>query len=176
MSGPSRATVPAFAAEPHDLGGGIALAPMTAADAAWAGALCASIEPWLSYPFTEAALTAFFAKPDDMAPRFLVRADAEPAGTLVVRRDWMRGPYVHILMVSPAHQGRGLGGRLLAWTEGEARRIGERNLWIAVTESNGGARRLYERFGFDVVATLPGLVRDERTELLLRKRLADSQQ
>lgn len=162
---------PAFAETSHDLGGGLRLAPMSATDAAWAGATCAAIEPWLSYPFSAAELTAFFAEREPGAPRFVVALDGRMAGALVVRSRWLRGPYVHMLAVAPPLQGRGIGARLLAWAEAEARAAADRNLWIAVTETNSGARRLYERCGFGVVAPLPGLVRDDRVELLMRKRL-----
>ena len=160
-----------FAARQHEVRDRLTLSPMTAEDAAWAGAMCAAIDPWLSYPFNERELTAFFATLEPGAPRFMVRASGQPAGALAVRANWFRGPYVHMLVVAPAFQGRGLGTLLLDWVEAQARAVGERNLWIAVTETNMGARRLYERFGFAAVATLDGLVRDDRVEILMRKRL-----
>ena len=40
-----------------------------------------------------------------------------------------------------------------------------------VSDFNVKARTFYERHGFVVVAPLPGLVREDRTELLMRKQL-----
>lgn len=161
-----------FLAARYELGTDAELRLMTRDEATTIGAMCAAMEPWLSYPFTEAQLIAFFAAIEPAAPRFALHVDGALAGTLVVRLNWMRGPYIHMLAVAPQLHGRGLGGRILAWAEAEARRNGDRNLWIAVTETNTAARRLYERHGFALTATLDGLVKDDRTELLLRKRLA----
>lgn len=51
------------------------------------------------------------------------------------------------LAVHPAAQGRGLGGRLLAWAEGHARGRGRR-LVLGVLEKDGGALAVYERRGW----------------------------
>ena len=71
----------------------------------------------------------------------------------------------------PAWQGRGLGSALLLWLEREARAAGERNIWVAVSEINAAAIRLYERHGFKQAAKLDDLVYDGRAEILMRKRL-----
>ncbi len=163
-----------FAAETYAIAAGVTLARMTHEEALAAGALCARIEPWLSYPFTEAELTAFFVEHEPQAPRFALRIGDRFAGALVVRLNWMRGPYVHMLVVAPEHQGKGLGRAVLGCVEGEALRTAARNLWIAATDTNTGARRLYQRFGFTEVASLDGLVRDGRTEILMRKKLKDA--
>lgn len=164
-----------FAADTYRLAEGVRLTRMTPGEALLAGALCAAIEPWLSYPFELTELTAFFAEHEPQAPRFTLHVEERFAGALVVRLNWMRGPYVHMLAVAPEYQGRGLGTAVLSFVEGEAHRGGARNLWIAATDSNAGARRIYRRFGFVEAATLDGLVRDDRTEILMRKKLAISQ-
>jgi ribosomal protein S18 acetylase RimI-like enzyme len=55
---------------------------------------------------------------------------------------------VHDLAVLPEHQGRGIGRALLASAEERARARGCAKLTLEVLESNVGARRLYESFGF----------------------------
>jgi ribosomal protein S18 acetylase RimI-like enzyme len=97
--------------------------------------------------------------------------DGAVAGAAVVRPGWLRGPYLQFLAVVPEAQGRGIGGALLAWMEREARGAKERNLWVAASEINTGAIRLYERFGFRQIATLDDLAWDGRAEILMRKRL-----
>lgn len=166
----SRAQAP-FAGETYDIAAGARLARMTRDEALAAGALSARMEPWLSYPFSEAELTAFFVEHEPQAPRFALRADGRFAGALVVRLNWLRGPYVHMLVVAPEHQGKGLGTGVLAFVERQALLGGARNMWIAATDGNTGAQRLYQRFGFVEVARLDGLVRDGRTEILMRKRI-----
>ncbi len=51
--------------------------------------------------------------------------------------------------------GRGLGARLLERVLDEARSEGAALVWLDVLRSNAGARRMYERHGFQVVAELP---------------------
>lgn len=160
-----------FMASRYELRDGLALTPMTQSEAGAAGELCGAIEPWLSYPFSAAELTRFFAAIEPHAPRFTLSNSGVFAGALVVRRDWFRGPYVHMLVVAPPFQGQGFGAAMLEFVEREARRNNDRNMWIAVTDSNTGAAALYRRFGFTEIARLDGLVRDGKTEILMRKRL-----
>jgi ribosomal protein S18 acetylase RimI-like enzyme len=56
--------------------------------------------------------------------------------------------------------------------EREARAAEDRNMWVAASEINADAIRLYERHGFKETTRLDGLVCDDRTEILFRKRLA----
>ena len=160
-----------FLAERYDLPGGVSLGLMTPEEAETAGTICAGIEPWASYPFPADLLVAFFAKTEAAAPRFTLRSGGQFAGALALRLNWMRGPYVHMLMIAPAFQGRGLGTAVLQWVEQQARLGGERNMWILVTSTNTAARKLYERFGFSFTAELDGLVTDAKSEILLRRRL-----
>ncbi len=55
------------------------------------------------------------------------------------------------ITVKPESQGRGLGLRLLTHLMEEATRLGGRECFLEVRESNGSAYRLYERFGFNEV-------------------------
>jgi ribosomal protein S18 acetylase RimI-like enzyme len=68
----------------------------------------------------------------------------------------------HVLMidglaVDPAHQGRGLGRRLVAAAVEEARARGARRLRLRVLGHNPAARRVYEACGFVV----EGVLREE---------------
>ena len=64
-------------------------------------------------------------------------------------------------VVHPAWRGCGVGHRLLAAAEEEARRAGCAFLELSVDEDNAGARRLYAGEGFA----------EDRRELILRKPL-----
>jgi ribosomal protein S18 acetylase RimI-like enzyme len=55
---------------------------------------------------------------------------------------------VEALAVAPDLRGRGVGTALLAATEAHARALHLRALLIEAVDTNTGARRLYERFGF----------------------------
>jgi len=67
--------------------------------------------------------------------------------------------YISNLAVRPELQGRGLGSRLLALAEGQARACGLARLSLCVDMDNTGAQRLYARTGFQVVLRQPHLRR-----------------
>lgn len=63
---------------------------------------------------------------------------------------------------------RGLGSALLRWAEDRIFRDSP-NVFICVSSFNPGARRLYERHGFEAVGPLRNLLVEGHDELLLRK-------
>lgn len=64
------------------------------------------------------------------------------------------------MMVAPSHQGRGLGGHLLAATVAQARSTGGLlQLTLSVTRGNEAAVALYRRAGFQDYGCLPRAVR-----------------
>src|SRR3546814_8338981 len=68
--------------------------------------------------------------------------------------------YVNVLAVLPAFRNLGLGSGLLQRAEETARAGSLRGLSIIVSDSNGGARRLYERVGYREAATRPMVTED----------------
>jgi ribosomal protein S18 acetylase RimI-like enzyme len=72
--------------------------------------------------------------------------DWETVGFILVRH-CVRRPYtsVYYVVVDEQHRGRGLGGRLLDWAEGQSPWTETR---LGVDERNDGARRYWERLGF----------------------------
>lgn len=73
---------------------------------------------------------------------------------------------LHGLAVDPAHQGRGVGRRIVAAAIEEARRRGARRLRLRVLGHNRVARHVYEACGFVVEGVL-------REEFLLDGRYVD---
>jgi diamine N-acetyltransferase len=162
---------PAFSARTYDLGLNLALRPLTGDEANAIGAMAARMDPWARYPITAEHLSAFFARIEPGAPRFGIHVAGTLEGAVAVRDEWFAGPYIQTFALSPNCQGRGLGSRVLAFIEAEARRASQRNLWVAASDFNVAAHRFYERRGFARVATIPALLRDDRDEILFRKRL-----
>jgi diamine N-acetyltransferase len=152
-------------------GGMLIIAPLAAGDGDRLGKLFAAIDPWAAYGYPAAALSQFLSAVEPGAPRFALHVGGEVAGAAVIRTAWLRGPYLQFIGVAPAHQNSGLGSAVLEWMEGEARAAKERNLWIAVSDINTDAQRLYERHGFSQAARLDDLACDGRAEILMRKRL-----
>lgn len=83
------------------------------------------------------------ALPEMVRP--LVELEAEAPGS------W----YVNALAVFPEHRGKGIGSALLAEAERIARKTRCRALSIIVADQNVGAKRLYQRTGYRVVARRP---------------------
>jgi ribosomal protein S18 acetylase RimI-like enzyme len=56
--------------------------------------------------------------------------------------------YVHVLAAYPEYRGKGQGSALLALADCLAEAGGKRGLSLIVSDTNTGARRLYESFGY----------------------------
>ena len=84
---------------------------------------------------------------DDFSPDVVLLADDD--GAIALSRHGSRTWFADVLYVRPEARGRGLGAALL---RAAAERIGADGvLELEVLESNPGARRLYERLGFETV-------------------------
>lgn len=171
MSGPSP-----FAAGRYEIGlaGGanaVCAEPMSESDAGPLAEAVVALEPWVTYAYPAHKLATYLAQREPGAPRFVLRYDGKLAGGVGLRLNWMRGPYIQFLAILPPFQCQGLGSAVIAWVEAQTRLGGDGNLWIAASEINADARRLYERLGFCEVARLDDLVREGSGEVLYRKRL-----
>jgi diamine N-acetyltransferase len=163
---------PPFNSRTYDLGPDLALRPLTLDEASAVGAMAAAMDPWARYPITADQLTAFFTRVEPGAPRFSIQVAGTLGGAVAIRTDWLAGPYIQTFALSPNCQGLGIGSRVLALIDAEARRASQRNLWVAASDFNTAAHRFYERHGFARVAAVPALLSDDRDEILFRKRLA----
>ena len=83
--------------------------------------------------------------------------------------------HIHNLAVDPAHQGRGLGRRLLELSLALGARRGAERALLEVRQSNWAAQRLYRSLGFQGVAVRRGYyAHPSEDALVLEKRdLAD---
>lgn len=83
----------------------------------------------------------------DMPPMFVPLQELEN----LAAGSW----YVNVLAVMPYWRGLGIGSRLLFEAERQARDCGCARMSIIVSSANVGARRVYERFGFEFRADRP---------------------
>ena len=141
--------------------------PLAAADIVTLAPALAVMDPWRRLGFTAVGLAAYLGREDAALTRMVIELDGRPAAALALRRPWLRGPYVELLAVLPAAQGRGLGRALVEWAAAQ----GGGNLWACVSAFNGAARAFYARAGFVEVAPLADLVAEGADEILLRRRL-----
>ena len=123
-------------------------------------------EPWLMLRLSRE--TAIGVLTDPAKEVQAIRDASGVAGFVVVdMRGLLRG-YVQILCVRADCRRRGLGSTLLRWAEDRIFRDSP-NVFICVSSFNAGARRLYERLGFELVGTLRELLVPGHDELLFRK-------
>ncbi len=78
--------------------------------------------------------------------------------------------YLRLLLVAEGRQGHGLGARLLAAAEAEARAWAN-HLVLLTTTDNAGGRRFYERHGYRHVGDLPSFAVPGLDEALYHKPL-----
>ena len=105
----------------------------------------------------------------DSAKEVYVVRDANGiSGFMVLNMRGLLTGYIQILCVRPDRRGQGLGSQLIRWAEDRILRDSP-NVFICVSSFNAGARRLYERLGFQPVGVLRELAVPGHDELLLRK-------
>lgn len=132
----------------------------------------AGIDPWQRMGFTTDGLLEYLKRDDAAASRIALRSAGEISGIAVLRRPWLRGPYIEILCVFPGFSGKGVGSAFLDWLYDDARMRNERNLWVAVSDFNTQAYHFYHKAGFAHCVDLPELVGAGYTEKLMRKQLS----
>lgn len=102
------------------------------------------------------------------------RGEAEGPGVVGYAVVWLAGEEAELgdLAVAAEHRGRGLGRLLLEAALGAAARAGARRVFLEVRESNGAARRLYERACFETVGRRPRYyTRPVEDAVVMRRRL-----
>jgi ribosomal-protein-alanine N-acetyltransferase len=135
-------------------------------DMKWAARLMAANEPWITLRRDYDACLDMLT--NAAKERYIVRADGARAGLLVLD---MNGPfpgYIQTIGVATEARNRGIGSHTLAWAEERIFRDSP-NVFMCVSSFNRDARRLYDLFGYETIATLRSFIVDEHDELLLRK-------
>ena len=90
---------------------------------------------------------------------------------VIATRALDRSAYLRLLLVDENDRSRGLGARLLARAEREARASGSRHMVLLVTRTNRRARSFYEGLGYARVGDLAGFARPGIAECLYLKSL-----
>jgi len=79
-------------------------------------------------------------------------------------------PYLHIIAVKKEYRNKGIGKALLDYSENIAYQMADK-LFLVVADYNPGAKRFYERNGYQQVGKIPNLYRPEVTEYMMAKDL-----
>jgi ribosomal-protein-alanine N-acetyltransferase len=137
-------------------------------DVEWAARVMAGSEPWITLGRGLDASRADLS--DDRKERFLAWAGTERAGFLILNMAGAFVGYVQTVCVASGFRGRGIGTRLVRFAEERIFRESP-NVFLCVSSFNSGARRLYERLGYDLVGELRDYLIAGHAELLMRKSL-----
>ena len=130
----------------------------------------ASVDPWRTLAIRPEAMADALQAHDPHYRRYLIRCNDQHAGVVGVRYPWLYGPYLALLAVLPAFQGKGIGTAVLDWIEHEVRDTA-RNSWVCASAFNVRALSFYGKHGYQRVGVLDGLLRDGHDEVLMRKKL-----
>lgn len=137
-------------------------------DLAWCARLMAGSEPWItlkrSYEISLAILQ------DPLAEVFLLADKGARAGFIMLKLKGAFVGYIQSIAIDPAFRGKGIGAAALAFAEQYIFGYSP-NVFMCVSDFNDGARRLYERLGYQPVGWLKDYVVAGHDELLLRKTI-----
>jgi [ribosomal protein S18]-alanine N-acetyltransferase len=128
--------------------------------------LLITTEPWITLRLTKGNALATLSDP---AKEVYALRDANGIAGFVIldMRGLVRG-YIQTVCVRSDRRGQGLGSSLLRFAEDRIFRDSA-NAFICCSSFNPGARRLYERLGFEYVGVLYNFIVPGHDEILLRK-------
>ncbi len=146
------------------------LRPLEAADALVIAEVLSRMPPWRTLGYYAEHLGRFLLHDDPGFFRYAIMAHNDKIGAVCVRQPWLKGSYLELLGIFEPFQGMGVGREVIAWME-RCTRPAAKNLWALVSDFNSNARAFYRKMGFVEAASLPGLVKPGRAEILIRKIL-----
>jgi ribosomal protein S18 acetylase RimI-like enzyme len=94
--------------------------------------------------------------------RVAIRSSGTVVGVLIGSRVSRGVGHIGQISVHPAHQGRGIGRRLIESALSGFRRLGFDSATLAVTSANANALHLYESCGFKTIHTFPVFYREKK--------------
>jgi DNA-binding MarR family transcriptional regulator/GNAT superfamily N-acetyltransferase len=142
--------------------GTVVLRPPAPGDLGWVvqrnGALYAAEYGWdETYEALVARIIADYAARADHAGEaaWIAEARGERAGCVFCMRKSEQTAQLRLLLVEPSARGMGIGGRLVGECLAFARRAGYREIVLWTNDVLDGARRIYQRAGFELAGSQP---------------------
>ncbi len=132
------------------------------------GRIMSSQEPWLTLRRGFDQAMDLLKNPEREV--YVAAVGGAVAGFIILCMAGAFKGYIQTIAVAPDQQGRGIGGKLMAFAE---KRIFSEspNAFICVSDFNPDARRLYEKLGYRLVGELKDYVVAGHSEFLLRKSI-----
>lgn len=137
-----------------------------AADREACAQLMSSSEPWITLGRDYDRCLIIVSDPG--RELFVARTGTDVIGFILLN---MHGPfpgYIQTVCVAESARGGGVGSQLVAHAEARIGRVSP-NVFLCVSSFNPGAKRLYERLGYEFVGTLTNYLIEGHDELLYRK-------
>ena len=128
-----------------------------------------AMEPWRSLGYQHTGLGRYLRRMARARQVLVAEERGHVLGIIVQQPDFLLGRFIALLAVRPEAAGRGLGRALVERVEKETFQA-RRWLYVSSDSMNRAAARFYKKLGFTRVARLPGMIADERIEILWRKR------
>ncbi|HEU0300314.1 MAG TPA: GNAT family N-acetyltransferase [Longimicrobium sp.] len=139
-------------------------------------ALITALNAELSATYSEPGANHFGLEPEEVAEGrgafLVVRLDGTPVGCGAVRLLDAETGELKRMYVAPAARGTGLGRRLVAALEAEARALGARRLVLETGTRQHAALALYRATGFVAIPLYGEYQRSAQTSVCLGKELA----
>jgi putative acetyltransferase len=140
-------------------------------------ALIGELNAELSGAYPEPGANHFGLDADEVAPGrgafLIVRVDGRPVGCGAVRRLDAETGELKRMYVDPAARGLGLGRRLVAALEAEARALGMRRLVLETGTRQQAALALYRATGFQPIPLFGEYLLSPETSICLGKEISD---
>ncbi len=138
------------------------------ADRATCARMMCETDPWITLGRSyERCLTAVS---DPARELYVARDGDQVAGFILLIMKGQFPGYIASVCVAASARGSGLGTQLVAFAEERIHRESP-NVFLCVSSFNTGARRLYERLGFELVGPLKNFIVEGHDELLYRKTI-----
>ncbi|MHB1312289.1 MAG: GNAT family N-acetyltransferase [Gemmatimonadaceae bacterium] len=127
--------------------------------------MCTS-EPWITLRRDHDRCLAVVSDPT--RELYVAHAGADVAGFILLNMAGQFPGYIQTVCVAESARGHGVGAQLVGYAEARIGRVSP-NVFLCVSSFNPGARRLYERLGYEFVGPLKNYLVEGHDELLYRK-------
>lgn len=137
-------------------------------EAAACARMMSESEPWLTIGRSYERSLSIIKDPSREV--WVVEDDGGLAGFIILCLTGALIGYIQTICIDPRHRGTGVGTELMRFAEERISTVSP-NVFLCVSSFNPGARRLYERLGYEYVGELKDYIIEGESELLYRKTL-----
>ena len=134
---------------------------------------CAQImsetEPWVTLKRTYEDIITIIK--DDASEVHLALLGEEMVGFAIIKMHGAFVGYIQSIVVKPDYRNRGIGSRFLAHLENLIFSQ-HPNVFMCVSSFNPGAKRLYEKLGYETIGEIKDYIVGGYSEILMRKSIA----